>query len=251
MRTYRRELLGGGRTMGEFGLETGYLVHIAMLGYVAGLLFKDQVVLRLLVMVGTVFYIAYYYFHPAEPLWGAIYASLMIIIANFIGLMRLIYSRLPVAIRPEHEAIRKALPGLEPGEFRTLMRYGTLERTDSDVVLTKENVPLTELFFIIEGAPIGEKDDIPFKIQSGEFVGEVAFMLDDAASATVVLPGGGLFMRWDTPKLRRLINDRPQLARAFEALIGRDMARKVAGSIRIELVQRDPVLPSLPFKRPA
>lgn len=234
-----------------FEFETGYLVHLAMLGYVAGFLFKDQVVLRLLVLGGTFFYIAYYYFHPSEPLWGAIFASLMIIAANLIGLMRLIYSRLPVAIRPEHEPIRKVLPGLEPGEFRVLMRQGALKRAESDITLTQANVPLSDLYFIIEGAPMGEKDGVSFKIQPGEFVGEVGFMLGEAASATVVLPAGGLYMRWDTPKLRRMIDDRPQLARAFEALIGRDMARKVAGSIRIELVERDPVLPSLPFRKTA
>ena len=232
-------------------LDTGYLVHIAMLGYVAGFLFKDQIALRLLVLAGTAFYIAYYFFHPAEPLWGAIYASLMIIAANLIGLMRLIYSRIPLSIRPEHEPIRKALPGLEPGEFRTLMRQGALKRAATDLRLTEENVPLSDLYFIIEGEPMGQKDGVPFKIQPGEFVGEVAFMLGDAASATVTLPAGGLYMRWDTPKLRRLIDDRPQLARAFEALIGRDMARKVAGSIRIELVERDPVLPALPFRKTA
>jgi CRP-like cAMP-binding protein len=235
--------------MGNFAFETGYLVHLAMLGYVAGFLFKDQIFLRLLVLIGTVFYIAYYYFHPVEPLWGAIYASLMIIAANLIGLMRLIYSRLPFAIRPEHAPIRKVLQGLEPGEFRILMKQGALKRAEREITLTQENVPLSDLYFIIKGDPVGLKDGVPFKIQPGEFVGEVAFMLGDAASATVVLPEGGVYMRWDTPKLHRMINDRPQLARAFEVLIGRDMARKVAGSIRIELVERDPVLPTRPFKR--
>ncbi|MGB0508019.1 MAG: cyclic nucleotide-binding domain-containing protein [Pikeienuella sp.] len=233
----------------EIGFETGYLVHLAMLGYVAGFLFKDQIILRVLVLVGTFFYIAYYYAHPAEPLWGAIYASLMIIAANLIGLMRLVYSRLPVAIRPEHAPIRKELPGLEPGEFRALMRQGALKKAETDTVLTTANVPLSDLYFILEGEPVGEKDGISFQIKPGEFVGEVGFMLGGPASATVTLPSGGVYMRWDTPKLRRMINERPQLARAFEALIGRDMARKVAGSIRIELVERDPVLPALPFKK--
>ena len=116
-------------------------------------------------------------------------------------------------------------------------------------VLTQENVPLSDLYFVIEGSPEGMKDGVKFRIKPGEFVGEVGFMLDEAASATVTLPKGGLYMRWDTPKLRRMINERPQLARAFEALIGRDMARKVAGSIRLELVERDPVLPALAAAR--
>lgn len=237
--------------MADWFSGTDYLVHLAVFGYVAGFLFKDQIILRLLVLVGTGFYIAYYYVHPAEPLWAAIYGSLFIIAANLIGLFRLIFSRLPFAIRPEHAPIRNVLPGLEPGEFRTLMRQGALKRAETDTVMTQENVPLSDLYFVIEGSPIGEKDGIAFRIEPGEFVGEVGFMLGTSASATVILPAGGLYMRWDTPKLRRLINERPQLARAFEALIGRDMARKVAGSIRIELVERDPVLPSLPFKRSA
>jgi len=126
--------------MGDFGFETGYLVHLAMLGYVSGFLFKDQILLRILVLIGTVFYIAYYYFHPAEPLWGAIYTSLLIIAANLIGLTRLIYSRLPFAIRPEHAPIRKVLPGLEPGEFRLLMKQGALKHAEAEITLAQANV---------------------------------------------------------------------------------------------------------------
>ena len=66
--------------------DTETLVTIAIVGYVLGFLFKSQITLRMLVLVASLFYIAYYYYHPAEPLWGAIWGSVLIIVANLIGL---------------------------------------------------------------------------------------------------------------------------------------------------------------------
>ena len=45
---------------------------VAILGYVLGFILKSQIILRLLVLAATLLYIAHNYYHPEEPLWGAI-----------------------------------------------------------------------------------------------------------------------------------------------------------------------------------
>lgn len=218
--------------------DTGYLVHLAMLGYVLGFLFRDQVILRLLVLSGTCFYISYYYFHPAEPLWGAIFASVAIGSATLIGLLRVIYSRLEIGISAQHWPIFETLKGLEPGEFRRLIRIGEVVREEAPVQLTEDGVRAEHLYFIISGDAEGEKSGNRFPLSSGEFVGEIGFIMDAPASATVRLPNGGVFVRWPVDALRREGERCPKLQAAFEALIGRDMARKFSQGVRLPAVER-------------
>jgi len=47
-------------------------VYGALLFYVLGFLFRDELWLRGLLFVGTIFYILYYYFAAQSPLWDAI-----------------------------------------------------------------------------------------------------------------------------------------------------------------------------------
>lgn len=216
----------------EIVTDTGYLVHVAMLGYVAGFLFRDQIILRLLVLVGTVFYITYYYLHPAEPLWGAIYASLAIMTANAIGLIRLLYSRLPIGIPAEQWPIFEALSGLEPGEFRQLMRLGDMRRAEAQTILTEEGAPVEKLYFVISGGVTGEKDGVGFPVPVGEFIGDVSFMLKAEATASITMGAGGFYYEWLKSDLSAALDRQPKLAHAFEALIGRGMARKFGDSRR-------------------
>lgn len=214
--------------------NTEILVTMAILGYVLGFMFKSQIILRLLVLAATVFYIAYYYYHPEEPLWGAIYGSLLIMAANLIGLGRLMYSRLPIGIPAEQWPIFKALEGMEPGEFRQLMRLGAMNFAQDRLDLTKENNVVDSLYFAISGDLNGDKGGRGFKMYAGEFIGEVSFMLGGNATATVSIEKGGVYYEWRKDKLRKVLESQPRLAQAFEALIGRDMAKKVASGHRAE-----------------
>ena len=222
-----------------FAWDVGVLVHLATLGFILGFLFRSQLVLRLLVLIATVLYIIYYYSFPAEPLWGAIIGSLLILVANITGTLRLLYSRIPLRINGEQKRIFESLKGLEPGEFRRLMKIGEFVTAKSDTTLTELGVKPEYLYYVINGQPTAFKDKIEFAISPGKFIGEVSFVLKSAASATVKLPEGGRFIRWPRDLLQRTLEKNPQLQRAFEAQIGRDMARKVAISeVKDDLAER-------------
>lgn len=212
--------------------DTEVLVTLAVLSYVLGFVFKSQIILRLLVLGGTLFYIAYYYYHPEAPLWAAIYGSFLILGANLIGLGRLMYSRLAIGIPADQWPIFKALEGLEPGEFRQLMRLGSMKFAEDKTTLTAESVEVDSLYFAISGDLNGDKGGHQFKMYAGEFIGEVSFMLGGEATATVSIEKGGFYYEWRKDKLRKVLENQPRLSQAFEALIGRDMAKKVATGYR-------------------
>ena len=122
------------------------LAYIAGAFYVLGLLIINQVTLRLMVLAGTVFYILYYIYVAAEPLWEAIYISLLIGSANILGLFSLLARNSQWAIPRAHKDIYGHFPGLPPGDFRTLVQLGERKIADQEVKLTTENAPLTKLY---------------------------------------------------------------------------------------------------------
>ena len=209
------------------------LVFLAMAFYVVGFVFKDQIVLRLLILGGTAIYIAYYYLAPDEPLWGAITASVLIGIANLIGFGRLMYDRLEFGMSTEMREIYHQLRTLQPGEFRRLMRHGSIQHNEADLHLTLENEVPTHLYFVIEGEPHATKGDTSFSVPIKRFVGELSFVLHSDASATVVLPAGGKFVSWERGELERLLAKDHGLSRGMEALLSHDMAQKVFTSIQV------------------
>jgi hypothetical protein len=219
--------------LARLGLDSSVLVHVAMLGYVAGFLFCEQIMLRLLVLFGTVLYIAYYYYHPSEPLWEAMFVSVLIGLANLMGLGQLLISRVMFGLSDEEKLIYAKLPGLEPGHFRALMRIGKIGTLKRAALLTKEGRQPDKLYFTCFGEFAAEKGERRFLMPAGVFIGEVSFVLGSVASATLAAPAGARIAVWDVNDLKQAFAQRPRLKEAIEALLARDLAAKVAEGVML------------------
>ena len=90
--------------------------------------------------------------------------------------------------------------------------------------------PPTHLYYLEKGVGIGEKKARTFTIPEGRFVGEISFILGGNATATVNIPKGASFLSWEKTVLNKLLDKHPNLQRAFEARIARDMASKLSNS---------------------
>ena len=215
----------------SFSFDIGLIVHLATLGYVLGFLFKNQLILRLLVFVSSFIYIAYYYIYPETPLWGAIIGSCLIILANLIGTISLLNDRLPFSINDEYIPIYKSLKGIAPGEFRRLMKVAEQHESSQNIVLTEEYKSPTHLYYLLDCEAHAEKNGQQFTIPSGRFVGEISFILKgNKASATITIDKGCKYLSWEKSKLDNLLLNEPKLQQAFEASIARDMASKLSSS---------------------
>ncbi len=208
------------------------LVHIAVLFYAVGFLCRDQIALRCSVLTGSCFYLAYYRFVDGGPLWDAFAGSMLIASANLAGLLSLIHSRMAFTIPRADRPLHQALGALEPGIFRQLLRLGVRREAAAGTPLTREGETPDELFFVLSGRPVVRKAGASFEIDPLCFVGEVSWMLGTPASATVELPEGATYLAWPRVRLDRLMRRRPRAKQALEALIARDMARKVAAGQR-------------------
>ncbi|WP_187431150.1 hypothetical protein ROLI_008470 [Roseobacter fucihabitans] len=206
------------------------LVYLAGAFYVAGLAITNQIVLRLFILAGTAIYLVYYSTIAENPLWEAIYVSLLIGLANLGGLTALIARNSRLAIPAAHADIYFDFPRLPPGDFRALMKLAHRYTVEEDRQITVEGEPGSKLYFVIKGATLVRKGDQAFVLSPKLFLGEIAFLIGTPSSASAWLEEGAEVLEWRFDDLRRKCAKNVRFKLALEAAISVDLARKVAHS---------------------
>jgi hypothetical protein len=207
-------------------LGAAVLVHLAGLLHVFGYLSKDKLVLRSLMLAGTVGYLLYYYFQP-QPLWDAMFWSSLFIAANVFTMVRLVLDRRHLGLDEHERRLAAAFSSLTPGQFRRLMRAGKWMTAAGPTSITREGEAVEALFFVLDGSVTIHKGERSFPVEPGLFIGEIAWPLDTPASASVELGDGSRYVMWDATALRLLVSRSPDLRIGFESLLGQDLAAKV------------------------
>ncbi len=210
--------------------SAGILVHFALLFYAAGFLIRDELWLRTLVLVGTFFYIAYYYFVSAVPLWDAILASSILALVNMVLIGVIIRERTLLAMSSHEAGLYSVFCTLTPGQFRRLLRHGCWRTAAKPEVLTEIEKPVNCLYYVVSGEIDLEMDSGAGTLDGEKFIGEIAFILGTNASATVTARPGAVYVEWDVTDIRRMMKRSLAFENAMIALFNVDMARKVATS---------------------
>ncbi|MEM7194085.1 MAG: cyclic nucleotide-binding domain-containing protein [Pseudomonadota bacterium] len=206
------------------------LIHIASLLYVVAFAVSDQLLLRGLVLVATILYILYYYFVPDQPLWEPIIWSLILGAANLWVTVKIVLERTTFNLSDDEKRLYDVFSTLSPGEFRKLLGVTTWNTVQDNIVLTEEDKPVERLFYILDGTTVVSKQNREFPLDPGIFIGEVAFFLNQNASATTTLQTGGNYVYWESDTFKQLQKKNPGIRVAIYELLNRDMATKVSAS---------------------
>lgn len=219
----------------DFITDPNSLAHAAAGFYALGLLTRNQIILRVLILLGTGFYIAYYYLAPSVPLWEAIIWSCILGTANIYVLAGLTLDRTTFALSSWERSLYEKFPGLAPGEFRRLVKSGTWIEGNGVSHLTIEGAKQDHLFCTLDGLVTIKRQGEEFAVEGGCFIGEIAYLLNTPATATATAADGTWTMRWSFEDLRKLEERYPALRISVRDAFNVDMARKVA---RTGLVER-------------
>lgn len=226
-------------------VNSSHLVFFAAAVQAAALLFTEQVKIRVLLLIGSALYLVYYAVVAGDPLWEAMAATLAMSLANVFGLTALMVSRSARFIPANQMNLYSMFSGVEPGEFRALMKRGTVRTLTENETLTTVGAVPDRLYFVIDGEIEVEQGQGCFQLPPRHFLGEISLMLGTPASATVRVGAGAHLVEWQRENLVRAMTRQPKLKIAVESLLGRDMARKVAvlaGHIDSNYVHGDPAM---------
>jgi hypothetical protein len=199
--------------------------------FVAGYLVINQIVLRALLFLGSLLYLWYYFVAAEEPLWDAISMSLLMIAANILGYFGLWLQHQVWIVPRRHRDIYPRFSSLPPGDFRNLVRKAERVHLSEKQRLTVEGGEQHRLFYVVRGVLDVEKQGERFSMPAGVFVGEVAYVNQTVASATTWVDAGAELLVWKMSDLRAMSSRSSRFKLALEAMLTKDLARKVAFSV--------------------
>jgi CRP-like cAMP-binding protein len=208
-------------------LSLDILVHIGAFLFLLAYLVRDQILLRGLIILGTVFYIVYYFFMET-PLWSALLWNSSFVVINLI-MIGVIYSDRASFVMSEREKkLYQVFNTLSPGEFKKLLKIADWFDGSSEEQITTEGEVPARLYFIIDGEALIARDDKKFIVGPNVFIGELAYLIRKPATATVKLTDKVVGISWKTSSLIKLLASNPQMKIAFDGLLNQDLAAKLA-----------------------
>jgi len=206
-------------------LSLDILVHIGAFLFLLAYLVRDQILLRGLIILGTVFYIVYYFFMET-PLWSALLWNSSFVVINLL-MIGVIYSDRASFVMSEREKkLYQVFNTLSPGEFKKLLKIADWFDGSSEEQITTEGEVPARLYFIIDGEALIARDDKKFFVGPSVFIGELAYLIKKPATATVKLTDKVVGISWKTSSLIKLLASNPQMKIAFDGLLNQDLAAK-------------------------
>ena len=204
-------------------------IHIANVLYLASYSVRDIFWLRILTVVAMLCMFPYYFSCAAEPLWEPIAWNSLFLGVNLFQIFLLIRERWPVALHGlEREIYEKIFHALTPGEFTRLLKLGEWRKPDEDHVLVQDGEVVQEMMLLCAGAAVVKAGDVELaRLQPGQFVGEMSFLTQDKASASVLAAEGATVLAWPQEELQAYLDKHGDLSFKLRGIIGRDLVRKI------------------------
>ena len=166
--------------------------------------------------------------HAQDLFW---LTGFLLIAVNIYVLIQVLLDRTTFRLNVEQKRLFGAFKTLTSGQFRRLLKIAEWKVGDGEV-LTRQGEPTTALYYIFDGAIAVEKGENKFRLPEGNFVGEVAYVLGGGATATTVAEHGTRYVQWDREALKQVESKHPAIANALNALLTRDLAKKLTESFR-------------------
>ena len=214
----------------DYVTSAAILVQFAFIFYSLGFLARDELWLRCLLLTGTCFYLLYYYNIEETPLWDAIITSGILGAINLGMIVLLVFERTTFAMDEQTANTFNSFDTLSPGQFRKIMKLATTVHVENDTRLSDQNHPIDHLYLVTDGAAKVEKSGTANVLSAPLFLGEIGFLLDGKASASVTVQQGGTYTYWAASDLRELMDATPAIRNAMIALFSRDLAEKLGRS---------------------
>lgn len=184
--------------------------------------------LRVVAVVGLSLEIVYFVMSGGDLRTG-IGWDVVFIAINLHQLYRLMRDRLSLRLpEKDRELLRKALTGLDDAKIARLLGAGALCDLPSGTTLAEENQALDKLYFLCAGrVAVTIAGRAVSQLEEGNFVGEVAFLTERPATATVVAETPVRALAFDRDTLKRFFKNETEVAGLIYQLIGRELAHKI------------------------
>ena len=206
-----------------------FVGHLAFGLIALSFLFRDIFWLRTLSICASVAGIAYQFMLLA-PDWIVIGWNLFFMLVNAVWIGVLLWERRGVRFSDEEKELYETVfHTMTPVAFMKLLRAAEWQSADAGRVWTREGEPVSHVVLIYNGgARVMKGTRTVAELGDGQFAGEVSFLKEQPATATVVVKQATRYLEWEKSKLRELLERNPALKAPLETILTTDLAEKIS-----------------------
>jgi len=203
--------------------------HLASVLTMVAYLLKDILWLRFLTVLSCFAGILFCYFVPAAPLWTVIYWNVIFAAINVVQIAIIVKERSGVRFSEEEKELHETLfKNFAPFEFMKLMRVGNWLTAKPGQILAVEKQPLDSVMLIYNGlAGVEQNGKEVAKLKDGNFIGEVSFITEGVAGATVRALEPTRYIAWPKVAIKQLLNRNPSMRFAMQSMLSTDLSKKL------------------------
>jgi Cyclic nucleotide-binding domain len=184
--------------------------------------------LRVVAVVGLSLEILYFWLSGGDMRTG-IGWDLIFIGINLYQIYRLVRDRLSLRLpERDRDLLRSVFTGLDDAQIARLLGAGAFCDLADGTTLAVEDEPLERMYFICSGrvgVTIAGRE--VSQLERGNFVGEVAFLTEKPATATVIAEGNVRALVFERDKLSQFFQNETEVAGLIYQLLGRELAQKI------------------------
>jgi hypothetical protein len=184
--------------------------------------------LRVTAVIGLSLEIVYFRLSGGD-LGAGIGWDLVFIAINLYQIYWLVAERRKLRTMEHAHLLRQGVfAGFSDAQLARLITSGNWRDLEPGVVLTEQGKQVPELVLLCDGSAIvNVHGSTVAHLRGGAFVGEMAFVSGNPASATVVVEQPTRAFVFDMERLRKLVETDDLVAVAIHRVIGRDLAAKL------------------------
>jgi len=203
--------------------------NLAFILIACSFMVKDILWLRTLSITASLFSIFYNYHISGQPLWVPISWNLFFMSLNIYHVVIIIRGQKAIHLTDkERDLYHLAFSSLTLLEFAKLLSIAKWSKLDESQIYIIEGQEMKELSLIYNGAveiivghrPVNE-------LRDGQFIGEMSFLSNDKASATVKAIHPTEVIVWEQSKLKELMSKNPSIIYSLQSLMGEQMAKNL------------------------
>ncbi|MDP3920729.1 MAG: cyclic nucleotide-binding domain-containing protein [Candidatus Omnitrophota bacterium] len=210
-------------------MQLGWLGDFAYVLIVCSYLVKDMLWLRSLAILASLSMITFNYLVPETPLWVMVRWNAVMLLINVAQIVILVHERRGAQMNEEEKELYTTLfRNMSPVEFMKLIRLGDWDRVPRGRVVLREGDKVDHLTLVYNGAMnITREGQEVATLKDGAFIGEMSFITEKPASATVTATTNSRIIQWPKDALNRLLLRNPAMRISMQAALGSDMATKL------------------------
>jgi len=206
------------------------LIFLGLFFRSVGFMVRDELLLRVLMIIGTFCDIAFYILQ-SPSIWGSVMTNTVLVVINLSLILIITFERSNLFMSKKDRRVFEQFKTLSPGQFRWVNRCARWRIADRRRVVLREGAHSDALFFINAPEYTVEKQGKSYTAKGPAFVGEIMLLQGGVASATVRVPKGAIYAEWSAARLRRAMQRNKALGNALMARFGHDLADKVRYSV--------------------